>query len=95
MSAMLDAESTLDVILYNQEVERTESIVQLVLFGRLCYVQQILNNFLICGGGFLKIKITSPKIIFDFCTTCVYVLCDITSNRRSSFFALVSPGSEV
>lgn len=33
MSAMLDAESTLDVTLYNQEVERQESLVQLVLFG--------------------------------------------------------------
>ncbi|KAK9739260.1 Ankyrin repeats (3 copies) [Popillia japonica] len=40
MSAMLDAESTLDVTLYNQEVERQESLVQLVLFDDL----EIANN---------------------------------------------------
>ncbi|KAI4457163.1 ankyrin repeats (3 copies) [Holotrichia oblita] len=50
MSAMLDAESTLDVTLYNQEVERQESIVQLVLFDDI----EIANN--IQWGCALKVS---------------------------------------
>lgn len=34
MSAMLEAESTLDVALHNTDTEKQESIVQLLLFGK-------------------------------------------------------------
>lgn len=32
-TAMLEAESTIDIALYNPEIGKTESIVELVLFG--------------------------------------------------------------
>lgn len=33
LTAILEAESTMDVVLYNPEVDRMETLLQLVLFG--------------------------------------------------------------
>lgn len=35
MTLMLEAESTVDVTLYNNDTEKYESIIQLLLFGNL------------------------------------------------------------
>lgn len=41
-AAMLEAESTLDVLLYNPEVDRTETIIELLLFSK---IENIINFY--------------------------------------------------
>lgn len=45
MSAMLEAESTLDVMLLNGDTEKQESIMQLVLFGNKYYYFKLLKKY--------------------------------------------------